>query len=362
MSLFDRAAFDDHEGVHLFHDAATGLRAIIAVHSTARGPAAGGTRFWSYADDDDALTDALRLSRGMSYKNAVADIPFGGGKGVVLRAPDEGAPEAARRALFTAYGRAIESLGGVYVTAEDVGVTPEDMRAVARSTRHVAGLPDGEAASGDPSPVTARGVFEGLKACVRRRLGRDDLAGVGVAVQGTGHVGARLCGHLAEAGARLIVTDVSEDAAARVAAETGAERVATDAIYDAEVDVFAPCALGAVLNSDTIPRLRCSVVAGGANNQLSEEAMDGALRERGILYAPDYVINGGGVINVAGEILAARESRRFDPRWVEEKLTALIATLESVLDRAIAAERPTQGVADELARARLAPQSAPVPA
>ncbi len=362
MTLFDRAAFDDHEGVHLFSDAATGLRAIIAVHSTARGPAAGGTRFWSYADDDDALTDALRLSRGMSYKNAVADIPFGGGKGVVLRTGDSVADADRRDALFAAYGRAINSLGGVYVTAEDVGVTPQDMQAVARGTRHVAGLPDGDAASGDPSPVTARGVFQGLKACVRRRLGRDDLTGLRVAVQGTGHVGARLCAHLAEAGARLVVADVNAQAAARVAEETGAELTATEAIYDADVDVFAPCALGAVLNPDTVARLRCSVVAGGANNQLSEAAVDAALVERGILYAPDYVINGGGVINVAGEILAAREGRRFDPNWVEAKLAALIATLESVLDRAIAGQRPTQSVADELARARLAPQSAPVPA
>ncbi len=348
--MFRAVDFDQHESVHHFADAATGLRAIIAIHSTARGPSAGGTRVWRYDSDEDALRDALRLSRGMSYKNAMADLPLGGGKAVVLRP----AVITDRAALLEAYGRCIEQLGGRYVTAEDVGVTPQDMRAVARATRHCAGLPDGDSASGDPSPFTARGVFGGIQACVRRRLGREDLQGVRVAVQGVGHVGADLCRRLAEAGAVLTVTDLDADLVRSVVERTGAQTAPVDAIYDQDVDVFAPCALGAVLNPDTIGRLRCSIVAGAANNQLSESAMGQRLAQRRILYAPDYVINGGGIINVAAEVVARRENRPYDVTWTHAKIDTLMATLAEVLDTAIAKNRSPHDVADEMARARLA--------
>ncbi|MGD2132900.1 MAG: Glu/Leu/Phe/Val dehydrogenase family protein, partial [Maricaulaceae bacterium] len=254
-----------------------------------------------------------------------------------------------RTALFESYGRCIEAMGGKYVTAEDVGVGVDDMRAVRRSTRFVAGLPEGEAASGDPSPVTAKGVFLGLRTAVARGLGREDLQGVRVVVQGTGHVGAHLCGLLAEAGAVLTVADVDEDAARVVAERCGAKLIKPDEVYDQDADVFAPCALGAVINPDTVDRLKVKVVAGGANNQLSVPEMGERLAERGVLYAPDYVINGGGIINVAAEV-----SGRYDPEWVETKLVQLNKTLETVFDRAKAEGRPTHVIADEMAQERIA--------
>jgi leucine dehydrogenase len=345
MSVFERPSFDGHESVHFFHDEDTGLKAIVAIHSTARGPGAGGVRMWTYPSSEEALRDVLRLSRGMSYKNAMADLPLGGGKAVIMK--PEG--EFDRTALFEAYGRCVDSLGGRYITAEDVGVGPEDMIAVRRSTRFVAGLTEGAAASGDPSPVTARGVFNGVKTCVRRGLDRDDLAGVRVAVQGVGHVGGYLCDFLADAGAELVITDVDKDLLGRVAERTGAAVVEPDAIYDADVDVFAPCALGAIINPKTIDRLKCKIVAGGANNQLETPAMGVELAERGILYAPDYVINGGGIINVAGEI-----SGDYDPEWVNDKLKQLDATLDEVLQRAADSGRPPHEIADEVARERIA--------
>ncbi len=344
MSVFENPSFDDHESVTFFADPPAGLRAIIAVHSTARGPGAGGVRFWSYPSSAEALTDVLRLSRGMSYKNAMADLPLGGGKAVLMK------PAGAfdRAVLFEAYGRCVDSLGGRYITAEDVGVGVEDMRAVRRATRHVGGLPEGEAASGDPSPATAKGVFLGVRSVARRALGRDDLAGVTVAVQGVGHVGERLCRLLARAGASLIVADVARGVAARVAEELGGRAVAPEDIYDAEADIFAPCALGAIINPSTIERLRVKAVAGGANNQLATPDIGDRLAERGILYAPDYVINAGGIINIAAEV-----SGRYDPAWVEEKLAASNATLEAVFDRAAAEGRPTHAVADEMALERI---------
>ena len=345
MSVFEHPFYDDHEAVTFAADPATQLHAVIAVHSTALGPAGGGTRFWSYPSAADALTDALRLSRAMSYKNAMADLPLGGGKGVVMR------PAGAfdRAALFEAYGRAIERLGGSYITAEDVGVGVEDMRAVRRSTRFVAGLPEGRAASGDPSPLTAQGVFLGIQSIVRRALDRSDLDGVRVAVQGVGHVGAHLCRLLHEAGASLVVTDIDEAAVAAMVDRYGAAAVAPDAIYDADADVFAPCALGSTINPDTIERLRVKAIAGGANNQLASPEMGDRLAEKGVLYAPDYVINGGGIINVAAEI-----SGVYDPDWVHTKIVQLNATLEAVFDRAAAERRPTDQVADDMARERIA--------
>ncbi len=263
--MFDKPAFAGHESVHHFYDARSGLRAIIAIHSTARGPAAGGCRMWNYDTAEAAFVDALRLSEGMSYKNAMADLPLGGGKAVIWgNSRTDKTPEK-----FRALGKAIESLQGKYWSAEDVGVSPADMAFAAENTRYVAGLSTGKAASGDPSPVTARGVFLGIKATAARVFGTDDLNGRRVAVQGVGHVGADVCRHLAKAGADVVVTDVNQDALTTIASETGARVASPDEIYDAKVDIFSPNALGAVVNPATIHRLTAKVIAGGANNQLS---------------------------------------------------------------------------------------------
>lgn len=349
MTLFDSPAFEGHEGVHSFFDAKTGLKTIIAVHSTARGPAAGGCRMWPYASADLALEDALRLSRAMSYKNAMADIPLGGGKAVIIGdARTQKTP-----ALFEAFGRAVDAVGGRYWTAEDVGVSPVDLSYARTQTRFVAGLDGHPAASGDPSPVTAEGVFRGVQLCVRRALGRE-LDGVTVAIQGVGHVGALLADKLAAAGARLVMTDVNAEALREVADRTGARVVAPGEIFDVPAEVFAPCALGGAVNGETLPRLSARIIAGGANNQLADPEIGRVLFERGMLYAPDYVINGGGIINVAGEIRALEAGSAFDPAWVEAKLDRLTETLGEVLDRAVAEHRPTHEVANEMAKARIA--------
>lgn len=348
MTLFDSPAFEGHEGIHAFADEKSGLKCIIAVHSTARGPAAGGCRMWPYASSEEALVDALRLSRAMSYKNAMADLDLGGGKSVIIG--DSRTQKTS--ALFEAFGRAVEDVGGKYWTAEDVGVSPVDLMHARKHTRYVAGLEGHEAASGDPSPVTAEGVFRGVQLCVRRAMKRD-LDGVRVAVQGVGHVGEYLARKLHAAGARLILTDVNAEALRRVAAETDAQIVAPSAIFDADADVFAPCALGGAVSLDTLPRLRAKIIAGAANNQLAGPDAGRELFHRGILYAPDYVINGGGIINVAGEIRALERGEAFDPAWVDEKLDRLALTLEEVLEQAMRERRPTHEVANEIAKARI---------
>lgn len=348
MTLFDSPSFEGHEGVHSFFDEKTGLKTIIAVHSTARGPAAGGCRMWPYASADAALDDALRLSRAMSYKNAMADLELGGGKAVII-----GDSRTMKTpALFEAFGRAVDALGGNYWTAEDVGVSPADLMNARKQTRFVAGLEGHAAASGDPSPVTAEGVFRGVRLAVRRALKRD-LDGVTVAIQGVGHVGGYLAEKLHGAGAKLIIADVNEEALAQIAARTGAQIVAPGAIFDVEADVFAPCAMGGAVNATTLPRLKAKVIAGGANNQLADADIGRQVFERGMLYAPDYVINGGGIINVAGEIRALEANAAFDPAWVAGKLDRLTATLEEVLDRAVTEGRPTHEVANEMAKARI---------
>lgn len=343
--MFDNPSFDHHEGVHFFSDPESGLRAVIAIHSTALGPSAGGTRMWNYDKGEDMLTDALRLSQGMSYKNAMASIPHGGGKAVIWGNSKTDKSEA----LFLAFGRAVESLQGRYWTAEDVGIDTADIDIAARETRFAAGLSEGAAASGDPSPVTALGVFKGIKQTVLRAFGDDDLNGKTVAVQGVGSVGGYTCEHLAEAGANLVITDIDQEALADIAGKTGAKIVAPDEIYDVEADVFSPNALGAIINEDTLKRLKVKVIAGGANNQLVVPAMGEFVRRAGILYAPDYVINGGGIINVAAEI-----SGSYSRDWVAGKLDTLIDTLGDVLDTSLESGRPTNEVADEIARARIA--------
>ena len=292
MTLFDSPAFDGHEDVFACYDAATGLKAIIAIHSTARGPSAGGCRMWNYATAEAALEDALRLSRAMSYKNAMADLNLGGGKAVIIGdARRDKSP-----ALFRALGRAIETAAGRYWAAEDVGVTPEDLAHTRQETRYVAGLVGQPSASGDPSPVTAEGVFRAIQLAAGRKLGKS-LEQVSVAVQGVGSVGGALVDRLAEAGARLTVADLNQGLADIVGRRTGAHVVRHEAIFDADAEVFAPCALGGALNADTVPRLRAKVIAGGANNQLYDPVMGDYLHAKGVLYAPDYLINCGGIVN-----------------------------------------------------------------
>jgi leucine dehydrogenase len=295
--------------VHAFFDPTTGLKGFIAIHSTALGPAFGGCRRWDYPNEDAALSDALRLSRGMSYKNALAGIPFGGGKAVIIAGPD--APKSPR--LFETFGNVVESLGGRYITAEDVGVSVADMKAVARSTRFVSGLAGGKGhAGGDPSPKTAMGVFLGIRVASTRALKRNDLEGLKVAVQGAGHVGYHVCRLLAEAGAKLRVADIDASNVERVCDEFGAEKVGTDAITSEDVDVFSPCALGGVVNARTIPTIRAKVIAGAANNQLGEIEDGDMLHRYGILYAPDYVINAGGIISVAAEYQRSLSEAQVD--------------------------------------------------
>jgi leucine dehydrogenase len=286
----------DHEMVQLGEDPASGYRAIIAIHSTRLGPAVGGTRLWSYVSLEDALNDALRLSRGMTFKNAAAGLALGGGKSVILK------PAGAfdREDLFRAHGRFVESLGGRYKTAEDVGTSPADMAIMRRETPHAAGLAE---LSGDPSPVTARGVFRAIQAAAMHRWGSSDLAGRTVALQGAGNVGSHLGRQLAAAGASLTIADVNPGAVARLAGELTAAVADPRVIHATAADIYAPCALGGILNPGTIPELRCQVVAGAANNQLLDDADAGRIEARGILYVPDFIANAGGVINGTRELL-----------------------------------------------------------
>jgi leucine dehydrogenase len=342
MPVFDHPEFDQHESLHFVRDEQTGLQAIIAIHSTALGPAAGGCRRWQYASDLDALTDALRLSRGMTYKNAVAGLKFGGGKSVILASDDAiKSPE-----LFHAFGRAVESLGGTYITAEDVGCSVEDMRFVKEHTDFVSGLPrSGDKAGGDPSPMTALGVCQGIEAAVKFRLGKDSLESVRIAIQGVGHVGLHLCRLLHAAGAELIVADVNRDNLKLTTDELPVTVVPPAEVLFADVDVLAPCALGNVLTSLTIPKLKAKIVAGAANNQLSTEADGARLAEREILYAPDYVINAGGIINVAHEYYGDSSEDK-----VRAEIASIPRRLEKIFNEAKTTKQPTNVIADEIAR------------
>jgi leucine dehydrogenase len=334
--------FDAHEALHFIHDEATGLRAIIALHSTHLGPAAGGVRFWHYANPDDALTDALRLSRGMSYKNAMAGLPLGGGKAVLLAGEDlSKSPE-----LLAAYGRAVDSLCGRYITAEDVGMSVADMIEVSRQTKYVAGLPaEGGAVGGDPGPHTSLGVFLGLKAAVKRALGKDSVSGLHIALQGAGSVATGVAMHAAAEGARLSVADVDATRAKKLAAETGATVVDPDHIVTLEADVFSPNALGAILTEQSIPTLNAPIVAGGANNQLATPQDGKRLMDRGILYAPDYVINAGGIINVSSEYLG-----EGDAAVVRSRIEAIPGRLEEIWKISAESGRDPAAVADSIAQ------------
>lgn len=341
MELFDTIASMGHEQLVMCHDTASGYRGIIAIHDTTLGPALGGTRFWHYATDEDAIVDALRLARGMTYKNAVAGLNLGGGKSVIIG--DNRTPQ--RESLFRAHGRFVDSLGGRYVTAEDVGTSTGDMDFVHMETDYVTGL---AGASGDPSPVTAHGVLRAIQAAAHQRWGSDSLDGRTVAIQGCGNVGHHLADALHRAGAALIVSDIDAERVARVVADTGARAVASSEIYVQQADIFAPCALGAVLNDDTVPQLRCEIVAGAANNQLLEDRHGDELAARGILYTPDYVANAGGVINVYSEL--AGWSRERSLRKADEIYHTVLNVFEIAEQDGI----PTYRAADRVAERRIA--------
>ena len=332
-----------YERVLLGSDEAVGYQGIIAIHSTMLGPAVGGTRYWSYKTADDAMTDALRLARGMTYKNALAELPFGGGKSIVMR----DGQAANREQLFRAHGRMVNSLAGKYITAEDVGTSPADMEYVLQETTYVGGL---QGRSGDPSPHTARGVFRAMQAAAKYKWGSDNLAGKTVAIQGCGHVGYFLAGELARVGAKLIVTDVDAAKVKRTADDHGASTVVPEEIYSVPADIFAPCALGGVLNDQTIPQLKATVITGGANNQLLEPRHGDLLEQRGVLYAPDYAANAGGVINGA-----CREMLGWDVEKTLAKTDAIYDTLLRIFAMAERARIPTYQAADKLAEERLKP-------
>jgi leucine dehydrogenase len=337
--------FDAHEDIHFFGDEQSGLKAIIAIHSTHLGPAGGGCRFWHYAKDEEALTDALRLSRGMSYKNAMADLPLGGGKAVIL------ADEAHTKTpdMLHAFGKAVDQLGGRYVTAEDVGMSVADMIEVRRNTRHVAGLPNsGKDVGGDPGPHTSLGVFLGIKAAVKRALGKDSLEGLHIALQGAGSVAGGVALHACAEGAKLSIADVDRAKAQHLAERTGGKAVSPDEIMTLEADVLSPCALGAILTEQSIARLKVPVIAGGANNQLATPEDGERLHALGILYAPDYVINAGGIINVCIEYLGDG-----DASLVREKIEGIPLRLEEIWAESAASGRNPAAVADAMAQLRI---------
>ena len=347
-AFWTEADYDDHELVQLVRDPKSGLTAIIAVHSTHLGPGAGGTRFWHYPEPKDAMRDALRLSRGMSYKNAMAGLPMGGGKAVILA----GADKAKTSEMLDAFADAVEGLGGKYVTAEDVGISEADMARVAERTQYVSGLPvDGEdAAGGDPGPFTAMGIYHGIKAAVRHKLGKDDLAGVHVAIQGTGSVGGGVARLLHKDGAKLTLSDIHEDRVDALAAELDADTATPEAIMGVACDVFSPNALGAILDDDGIARLDCAIVAGGANNQLARAHHGPQLAERGILYAPDYVINAGGIISVTLEYLCRHKGEPCDINEVRKRLAQIPGRLEEIWQESDRTGVSSDQVADRMAQ------------
>ena len=343
MGVFDLLAKYDYGELHLNRDSASGLMAIVAIHDTRLGPSLGGCRFIHYDTEEEAIVDALRLARGMTYKAAITGLPLGGGKSVIMRPKSE----FDRSALFRAFGKFVNDLGGHYITAEDSGTSIEDMEIIRTMTKHVTGVKPEHGGSGDPSPYTALGVRRGLEACVKFVSGRDNIADLSVAVQGIGHVGYHLCKELHALGAKLTVADVDPLKSERAQREFGAEVVPLDAIFGVECDVLAPCALGSALNDETIPQLKCKIVAGAANNQLAEPRHGDDLMQRGIVYAPDYAINAGGLINVATEI------EGYDEAKSRAKVMQIYDTIYEIAERAKAAMKPTDLIADTMAQERL---------
>ena len=331
----------NHEQLLFCNDNATGLKAIIAVHNTVLGPALGGTRMWMYNNETEALNDVLRLSRGMTYKNSISGLNLGGGKAVIIGDSKTMKSEA----LFRRFGKFVESLGGKYITAEDVGINPSDMSYVNMETNHVVGLPG---KSGDPSPVTAYGVYVGMKAAVKAQFGTDSLAGKKIAVQGIGHVGENLVKYITEEGAQVFITDINQENLKSVQSKFGSTVVGLDKIYDLDIDVYAPCALGATVNDNTINRLKCGVIAGAANNQLAIDTIHGkALLDKGIIYAPDYALNAGGVISCYSEV------KGLPHEWVMQKTEDIYHTIERIIKRSKDENISTHIIADKLAEERI---------
>ncbi len=345
MGVFDAIGSDTHEEVLYGYDPVSGLRTIIAIHSTALGPALGGTRFFPYETEEEALRDALRLAKGMSYKSAAAGLDLGGGKAVIIGDPDVMKTER----LLRAYARVVDSLGGRYVTAEDVGATTADMITISTETRWVTGLPDTYGGSGDPSPATARGVIGAMRCVAERLWGTEDLADRTVAVQGIGKVGSSLVERLTKAGAKTVICDVNEAALQRTSSEFGSVIVATDEIFDVDCDMFAPCAMGGAINEQTAARLRCRAVVGSANNQLETEMQADQLAARGILYAPDFIVNAGGIINIADELRGS-----YDWRRAAQAVDQIRDNLRKVLDKAEERGITPNVAAIEVARERIA--------
>lgn len=331
----------NHEQLLFCNDNATGLKAIIAVHNTTLGPALGGTRMWMYNNELEALNDVLRLSRGMTYKNAISGLNLGGGKAVIIG----DARSMKSEALFRRFGKFVQSLGGKYITAEDVGISPIDMTYVAMETDHVVGLPG---KSGDPSPVTAYGVYMGMKACAKEQFGSDSLSGKKVAVQGVGHVGEYLVKHLRAEGAEVFITDIHEETLKRVSNEYGAKVVGLNEIYDIDMDIYAPCALGATVNDDTLAKLKCSIIAGAANNQLANESVHGQIvMDKGIIYAPDFALNAGGVINCYSEV------KNLSADWAMGKAEQIYTTIGNIVARSKSEGTPTYKIANKMAEERI---------
>jgi leucine dehydrogenase len=346
MSVFADDAFDDHERVVFCSDKNTGLKAIIAIHSTALGPAAGGCRLWNYATGDEALHDVLRLSQGMSYKNAMAGLTFGGGKAVIIKTPEFQGNDA----LYEAFGNFVEEQNGRYITAEDVGMSVAIMETIARRTKHVSGLPPkGNKSGGDPSPKTAFGIFKGIEAAAKFKLQADSVDGLTIAIQGVGHVGYYLSKYLSEAGARLLVADIDQERVKRVCDEFGATAVNLDEILYQKADVVAPCALGAILTEESIAKLQTGIVAGGANNQLETHADGQRITDAGVLYAPDYVINAAGIINVSAEYYD-----NCTEEEVMQQIAAIGPRLTKIFEEAASTGKPTSEIADTQARKRIA--------
>ncbi|MFJ8067662.1 branched-chain amino acid dehydrogenase [Peribacillus sp. NPDC096447] len=344
MEIFKYLEKYDYEQLLFCQDKQSGLKAIIAIHDTTLGPALGGTRMWTYASEEDAIEDALRLSRGMTYKNAAAGLNLGGGKTVIIGDPRKDKNEE----MFRAFGRYIQGLNGRYITAEDVGTTVEDMDLIHEETNFVTGISPAFGSSGNPSPVTAYGVYRGMKAAAKEAFGTDSLEGKVVAVQGVGNVSYNLCRHLHEEGAKLIVTDINKESVARAVESFGATAVNPDEIYGVDCDIYAPCALGAVINDHTINQIKAKVIAGAANNQLKEPVHGDQIHEKGIIYAPDYVINAGGVINVADELLGYNRERAL------KKVETVYDTIERVIEIAKRDQIPTYKAADRMAEERIA--------
>lgn len=343
MKIFEYLEKYDYEQLVICQDQTSGLKAIICIHDTTLGPALGGTRMWNYASEEDAILDALRLARGMTYKNAAAGLNLGGGKTVIIGDSRTQKSEE----LFRAFGRYVQSLNGRYITAEDVGTTVRDMDWVHLETDFVTGVSSSYGASGDPSPMTARGVWRGMKAAAKEAYGSDSLHGKTIAIQGLGHVGYYLAKHLNEEGAKLIVTDIHEEVLKRVVDEMGATPVRPEDIFGVEADIYAPCAMGAVINDETIPQFKFKVIAGAANNVLKEERHGDKLHELGIIYAPDYVINSGGVINVADELEGYNYERALN------KVEMIYDNVAKVIEIAKQLNIPTYQAADRMAEQRI---------